>query len=297
MSAVRWRDAFFLLLGPVLAVVMTNAAFEQWGWPLLAGDAPGLPHTVQARLRTAEAADLVVMGSSVGVFGVSAERLSRQVGGSVLNVSRHGASSQATAMLLPDVLRLKPETVVVMVSALELRADQVADWGRIYDPNIAWALRSDLPSDPSAHLEGVLGWGSMLYRHREGLRGQLAERFGLKSARFLVGGGEPMAGLQAEFAAAQLDETGPNIAALMLMAARLKAAGIRLVLCPTPVHPEVTGELFPPASQAILAGFSVSVPAAALGDYTEDDFQDPIHLSPDGRDQLTDRLADWLAVN
>ena len=134
------------------------------------------------------------MGSSVGVFGVSAERLSRQVGGSVLNVSRHGASSQATAMLLPDVLRLKPETVVVMVSALELRADQVADWGRIYDPNIAWALRSDLPSDPSAHLEGVLGWGSMLYRHREGLRGQLAERFGLKSARFLVGGDRVPAG-------------------------------------------------------------------------------------------------------
>ncbi|MFT5679778.1 MAG: hypothetical protein ACI8RZ_000683 [Myxococcota bacterium] len=297
MSTARWRDALALILGPVLAVFATNAAFEQWGWPLLAADAPGLPHTVQARLRTAPPTDLLVMGSSVGVFGVSADRLASRTGGTVLNVSRHGASAQATAMMLPDVLRLSPKTVVVMISALELRADQVPDWGRIYDPQIAWALRSKLPQDPSAHLEGMLGWGSLLYRHREGVRGQIAERFGLKSARFLVGGGEPMEGLQAEFAAARLDGTGPNIAALMLMAERLGAADIQLVLCPTPVHPDVIGELFPAASQAILAGFSVSVPAEALGDYTEAAFQDPIHLSQTGRDQLTDRLADWLAAN
>ncbi len=200
-------------------------------------------------------------------------------------------------MLLPDVLSLRPAVVVVMVSALELRADQVPDWGRIYTPQVAWALRDRLPRDPSAHLEGLLGWGSLLYRHREGLRGQVADRLGLKSARFLVGGGEPMAGLQAEFAEAQLDGTGPNVAALSLMAERLRAAGSRMVLCPTPVHPEVTGELYPAASLAILAGFSMSVPPEALGDYTEASFQDPIHLSSDGRDQLTARLADWLAEN
>ena len=293
----RLADWLLLLLGPLLALVLTNVAFERWGWSLLAQDA-GLPHTVQATLRTASGADIIVLGSSAGVFSVDGARLSEQTGRSAINASRHGASPLATAMILPDVLRLEPDVVVHVLSPLGLRADQGPDWDRMYTPAVAWELLGPaaVRAQPAAHREGMLGWLSVLYRHREGLRRALAERLGLKSARFELGQGGAAEGMQAEFAAAQFDGTGPNIAALSMIAQRVAASGGRYVVCLAPIRSDITGAFYPAQPAVLFESLPQEhIPVAMLGQYRDELFMDPVHLNEPGAAQFTDRLADWLA--
>jgi len=198
----RLQDWLLLLLGPVLAIALTNMAFQRWGWPLLLASAEGSAGSVDAALHNPTDAEIVVLGSSVGVFGIDADMMTDHTGTQTLNLSQHGASVHSVAMLTPDVLRLESPTVLLLISPLELRRDQPAEWRRLYNPTIAWEIYGPAAiQEPAAHLEGVLGWLCLLYRHRQDLRTIYAEILSLpQSAASQVGErGALLTSLQAIF--------------------------------------------------------------------------------------------------
>ena len=294
-----------LVLGPVLAVALTNTglAHARPYWELLLRLPEGSPHRTDALLWQQPEPSVAIIGSSVAVHGLSAPILSAQLSGApVVNLGQNGASVLTTAMLLPELRDAAPEQVVLMLSPLELRADQDPDWQRHYSPTIAAAVFSlpEVLRQPAPHLSGMASRASVLYRHRDGLRAALtrnmAKAGGLEHPQ---GFDAYLAWARAELAALDLHRPGPNHTALRALAAGLSASGSALIICPAPLHPSLQPEGFSRPLHAALdimaaeTDFVVLNPRR-LGRYTADDFQDPLHLTSGGQRRLTAAVARQL---
>ena len=281
-------------------MLLSNIVIDGWYWHTLARQLRGSSHVVDATLHTTDAAETVVLGSSAAHYGIDAHRL----GAGAVNLSRHGASLVASAMVLPAALRLRPSTVIVVVNPMELRRDQPADWHRLYHPGVAAGIYGwSAWQEADAHLEGLAGWVSLAYRHRSGFRDHYVPWLddGSDPGRRTVAVDEEPKTTAQKLAAAVIDGTGPNVAAIAEMARRCEAAGVALVLVPAPVHPDIGQGNYPaPLLQqldALAAALPLAViPAESAGQFSRDDFLDNFHLNMPGQQRLTENIAGWLAA-
>ena len=309
----RARAWLSLLIGPLLVLggSALGARHSQRWWSIPASLAPGGAYRADALAHAAardRSAAAVILGSSVALRDVDEGQLGRALGGEVLNLGVNGLSVAGQAMYAPRIARARPRLVLLVVGLLGLSDEEHPDWLRVYHPGVAWEVYGPrrIAGHLEAHLDGLLGWLNPLHRQRPGLRRYLEDGpYTRAHPRRQPPMPEPVLAAQLEgvflrYAAEDFEGRGPNTEGLRAIHRRLSAAGVSLVVSPAPAHPRLTGECFPPtltdALEALEAELNLELlPPAALGDYRDRDFVDPMHLGPSGQRRYTRALAEQLA--
>lgn len=282
---VTW---LLLALGPLLALLLSNAALSRWGpfWALLLTLPQGSSHRSDALLHQTEHTDVAIIGSSVAVHGVSAPALSGLLGKEVVNLGRNGASLVSSAMLVPRLVDASPQQVILLLSPMELQPRDEPDWQRSYDPYIAAELlgASGWVSHPRAHLQGLARWASLLYRHTPGVRAALGAPLPDDPMSHPEGAVAFMQRTREELASLQ-PAAGLNLDALRTIARRLSEAGVQLIACPAPLHPALRDRSSEQAVfDTLLKARSTEAPMVVisprrLGRFAPELFMDPFHLT------------------
>ncbi|MCB9594303.1 MAG: hypothetical protein H6719_16335 [Sandaracinaceae bacterium] len=298
------------LLVPSIAIERSSA---WWSW--LASFRPGTVEHAEGVLRASPPVDdeIVLIGSSVSVVDVIDEPLGRALGRPVTVAGMMAAPVCATAMLAPELVARRPRTLVYVVAPRDLERCQPRTRNP-FDLDIAlhaigpWEIVRD-----EDWLAAAVSDTSALVRHRGVF--QMLGHSGAPGWRFHPrhGGRVSDAALAVGIArraprlrAATYDGTGPSARALARLATRLREVGTEVVLVPAPVVPALveasTGEVGTAWHRDAVADVARVAAALelrhvtpeALGEYSSEDFRDPMHLGPSGQIRYTRALAEAL---
>ena len=295
MSRSPLVTLFLLLLGPlaVLAALEEGLHTERFYALMRSTTTRWSTDHVKATLYAADPSPAaVVMGNSVATQAVDEERLGAELRGVAFNLGVHAAEPAQSAMLLPRVEALQPGVVVLVLGPFDMAGDPEPADLDLFDPAIARALGRP------AGFDEYLAWASRLADHRDRLRSWLLEgtapamdvrsRKGLPRKRWA----ESVAHVNAQVARRRhrLSDEHP---AIELFATRLSERGIRFVLAPGPVHPDVDVRYQRVAAERLARrlGVELYLPSEP---YSQEDFSDPFHLLETGRNRYTRDLGRWL---
>lgn len=247
---------------------------------------------------------VVVLGSSVARSNVDVEALGAALGLAPDEIARvwlPRALPVETAMVLPQLERLRPPLVVALATPAALR-DELIDWERLrlYDPRVTWALLGPGPlwRDRRAHASGVLGWLHVAVRHRAELRGIAA---GALTGRLPEApaprGPDERASVPAT---ADLSCDALSVRALELAGRRLRAHATHLLVVPAPMRPDRPWqERALQTLEGCLAARAREGRFGFLGiarlDFGVGEFEDEIHMNERGRARYGAHLAARLA--
>ncbi|HEY7410536.1 MAG TPA: hypothetical protein VII13_07350 [Vicinamibacteria bacterium] len=261
-------------------------------------------------------AEVIVVGSSVVESHFDDAMLASALGlapDQVVGLALAAAQTIEPAMMLPQLESRRPRLVVYPATVWILFDRPDFEALRVYDPRVAWSLFRwpELRAGHEAHASKVLGSLHFGIRHRGALRSVIGEVVAEK-AGWSEGPPPPVPAeadavgrrLFARIRARPDQFTCPNVQvrALTLMARRLAAAGILLVIVATPVNNEWDAR---PALrdrlEACLADVArdtgaLLVQRRELPPFGPADFVDSQHLSVAGKRRFTDGLGRLLSV-
>lgn len=310
MRQVRLFMALVALF--LLVLVAPNPLLSRWSelWRALEASDHASDLSALGRLRSAspEDAQVVVLGSSMAAVNVSSWMLEREAGRTVLNAGVLGMPPVASAQYLPEVLALRPQTVVVVTGPTSLAWTELPE-SSPFDARIAWAsygaaglVREDLLSAAAGRLSlglrlrGVPRAWLTDSLHPDGAHPANMPR--LAPARFR----RVARTRHRELLDSPTVVDGPNSRALTALCDHLHRVGTELVLVAAPVHPLVfatDGQTFHPPHVAELQRVAEDCGARFLGPdqqpaYVDTDFRDPTHLDNPGQRKLTQALIEAL---
>ena len=289
-------------------------------WTWLARELPRRmddPCLVEAMLRSLPKgrANVLVLGNSRADEILDLDRLEQRFARPQLrfhNLTVAGSGVVEYAMLSAPLAALEPRAALLMIHASALRDVGWADDTFAYDSAVA--LRIFTPAEFVAstgfQLDGLAGQLHVLARHRSALQGAALVWLGRTTFREIqlerrrrIGADQRREGraYAAWLAEAPGDPDNPNTRALGVLAQRLGAAGVRLIVLEAPSNPLTA----PPEVAPRLAAFRTYLTARAAREGFSfvpvtrmpplDDFKDRVHASPAGRARYTERIAAALA--
>ena len=306
-----------LLLGPALAIVLSNVLLHRSAWYswMLRQQIPGSIFAAEGESYRAWQEgvhlDRVLIGNSLALRNIDEERLDEAMGGRTLNLGINGIDLASVAMMVPDVIALRPAVVVLTVGPFELNDSLLPAFRRYYHPAVAMELYgTDVRYAPSEHLNGLALWSSRLYRHQPGLKAVALILLGQRHPIRQHPRDEPalsstemrlrLRQRRIELNEVRLTGVGHNVDAIQVIHRRLTAADIPLVVMPMPAHPELVEGGYHVVVLDVLTALQAElnfslIPPHRMEGIEAADFQDPLHLAGPGQIKITAILAESLA--